>query len=132
VEAAHLIPRRIYGVAPGVRLVAILRDPVERAISGYRLARMMGWEHRTPDEAFNEELRPEALERARRFPSDTNSYVVLGEYKRILDGFTDVFDPKQVLIVPFVELQNRPLDVVRRVLRFLGVDVAYVPAGLGH
>ena len=48
-------PARIRSVLPGVRLVALLRDPVERTLSQYFHARRLGFEHLELSEAMDAE-----------------------------------------------------------------------------
>ena len=59
------VPLRIRERLPKVRLIAILRDPVERAVSHHRMVLMDGREQRSFDDAIGELLRPDMLERAR-------------------------------------------------------------------
>ncbi len=125
------IPRRIHEHLPDVKLVAILRDPVKRARSHHAMARLEGWDERPFDEAVRQLLEPEALERSRREVRESTSYVVFGEYGRILEGYLDVFAPEQLLVVFTNELNDDPQSVVRRVWDFVGVDSGFVPDNLG-
>jgi hypothetical protein len=59
------VPLRIHERLPDVRMIAILRDPVERALSHHRMAVMIGRERRSFDDVVGELLRPNALDRAR-------------------------------------------------------------------
>jgi hypothetical protein len=132
-EAATIVPRRIASHRPDIKLVAILRDPVERALSHYRLALLQGWEHRPPHEAFAHALQPRALTRARLLPSEhVAAYVAFGEYARVLGGYLSVFDPDQLCVVPFGDLTRDPDATVRRLLRFLGVDDAVPLCRIGR
>ncbi len=81
------VPRRMHERLPDVRLVAILRDPVARAVSHHRMVVRRGGELRSFDEAIDELLAPAALEEARRRPAESSGYVVWGEYGRILAGY---------------------------------------------
>jgi hypothetical protein len=125
------VPLRIRDRLPEVRLVAIIRDPVERARSHHAMAVMNGWEQRDFSAAVRELLRPEALEAARRVASETTGYIVWGEYGRILEGYLDVFSREQLLVLYTSELRSDPASVMRRVYGFLGVDPDYVPDNLG-
>lgn len=46
-------PARIHGLFPDTRLIAILRNPVDRAHSGYRMAVRRGGEKRTVEQALS-------------------------------------------------------------------------------
>jgi hypothetical protein len=125
------VPLRIRDQLPDVRLVAILRDPVERAYSHHRMALMNGEERRSFGRAVDELLDPNSLEKARRHPSNTTGYVTWGEYGRILAGYFDVFPREQILVVYTEELERTPEQLLLRAYEFLGITSAFVPDNLG-
>jgi hypothetical protein len=125
-----VIPERIRSTAPDVKLIAVLRDPVARAVSGYRMMVKKDAETRTFAEAIEELLRPEALEAARQDPRADSSHVVRGEYGRILAGFFEVFPGEQIKAVFSDELEREPERVVREIFEFIGVDAEFVPPNL--
>ena len=84
--STRTVAERIFGVLPEVRLIALLRDPVERARSQHAMATARGLERRGVDRAMSESLRAQALREGRLAPEDTNTYLVQGEYGRILGG----------------------------------------------
>jgi hypothetical protein len=126
------VPLRIHQRLPGVRLIAILRDPVERAISGHRELVMRGLDRRPLDEAIQDLLREETLERARKRPEMSTSYIVWGEYGRILAGYFDVFAPEQMLVVFTQQLQSSPAELLARIQSFIGVKNDVIPTNLGQ
>jgi hypothetical protein len=125
------VPRRIHRRLPDVRLVAILRDPVERARSHHRMMVVRGRERRSFDDAIGELLRPDALKRARRHPQERTGYIVWGEYDRILAGYFDVFPREQILVVFTQELQRAPAQLLSRIQEFIGVRADFEPDNLG-
>jgi len=127
------VPSRIHQSLPNVRLVAILRDPVERALSGHREAVMKGQDRRTFDDAIGELLQPDALASARMRPQHMGTgYVVWGEYGRILAGYFDVFPREQLLVVFTDELEREPARLLRRIQEFIGVKADFAPGDLGE
>jgi len=124
------VPLRIRERLPKVRLIAILRDPVERAVSHHRMVLMDGREQRSFDDAVGELLRPDMLERARRHPRETTGYIVWGEYGRILAGYFDVFPREQILVVFTDELERAPAQLLRRIQEFIGVMADFEPPNL--
>jgi hypothetical protein len=126
------VPLRIYAHLPGVRLIAILRDPVERARSHHLMAAMNGRERRPFDQAIDELLSPASLTSSRRSPEENTGYITWGEYGRILAGYMSVFPREQLLVVFSEELKNTPDLLVRRVHEFLGVATDQVPDNLGR
>lgn len=125
------VARRIRATAPGVRLVALLREPVDRALSAHRMSLREHGETRSFAEAVGDQLSPVALEQARRDPTPTNTYVVAGEYGRILEAYLDHFDREQLLVVFTDELEHDPAGVVRRVCEFIDVE-PHTPRRLGE
>jgi hypothetical protein len=125
------IAERIRVTVPNVRLVALLRDPVERAASGHRMAVRMSGEQRSFREAVAELLAPAELERARDGPMETVSYVVAGEYGRILTAYLERFPRDQLHVELTADLARQPAAVVRRVCEFIGVE-PHSPARVGE
>jgi hypothetical protein len=129
---ASTVPARIHALLPAVRLIAILRDPIERAISHHAMAVMNRHEHREVNASLRAELAPDALRAARSSPSDYDGYVPRGEYGRILQGYYSVFPSEQILVVYTDELERDPGGVMRRMFAFLGLrDTDFVPTNLG-
>ncbi len=126
------VPLRIRERLPDVRLIAILRDPVERARSHHQMAVMTGIERRTFDQAIEQLLHPSAMKRSRELPEETNGYVAWGEYGRILGGYFDVFPREQIVVVFTDELEREPERVVSRLQDFIGVAADYVPDNIGE
>jgi Sulfotransferase family len=120
------VPLRIREQLPDVRLIAILRDPVQRAYSHYSMIVRRGSERRSFAQAIDETLRPRGLEQARRRPEEATGYVAWGEYGRILAGYLDVFAPEQLLVVFTDELEGAPVALMRRVHEFIGVSADFV------
>lgn len=124
------IARRISEVAPDLRMIAILREPISRAQSQHRYAVRRGQETRSFEEAAWELLQPERLEEGRTQPSKTNTFLVLGEYGRILRSYAELFPREQLLILFTSDLDERPLEVASSCFGHLGVDPDHVPPGL--
>jgi hypothetical protein len=130
--AERALPDRIDALFPDIRLIAILRDPVERCISQHMMFRRLGFERRSLDSVVTELLRPDSLKRTRVAQGATDTYVVWGEYGRILSGYYEVFAPDQLRIVFLDELARDPAEVVRSLYSHLGVDPGFIPSGLGR
>jgi hypothetical protein len=131
--AERIIPSRIHDAYPEARLIAVLRDPAARAYSQYRMLALRDRDGRTFDAAVAEQLQPEALAAARAQPGAMHeSYVVLGEYGRLLQGYFDVFEREQLLVLFHDELERDPAAVCERAFAFLGVDPGFRPPDLGR
>lgn len=122
------VPERIHRHLPDVRLIAVLRNPIDRAYSHYRMMRMRGQE----DRPFHS-----AIQTALRQPTDApiderRDYVRLGEYGRILHPFLDRFSRSQLLVVFTEELASQPEATLQRVFQYLNVDHTFVPGSIGN
>jgi hypothetical protein len=126
------VPSRIHERLPDVRLVAILRDPVERAISHHGMVARRGGDRRSFDEAVAQLLQPQALRAARAAPSEATGYIAWGEYGRILDGYLDVFARERLLLLFTDELERAPRELLATLYGFIGVQEDFVPEDVGE
>jgi hypothetical protein len=124
------IAARMKATIPDVKLVAMLRDPIERAFSQYRHMVRKGYDARSFDEVVRGHLRSGALRRARQEPRGTNTYLVQGEYGRILHLYLAHFPRHQIEIALTADLDAEPERTMRGLFRFLGVDSDHVPDNL--
>jgi Sulfotransferase domain len=125
------IAERMHATVPDAKLVAILRDPILRAFSQYRLTVRRGSETRSFADAARDLLQPEALEESRRDAVKINSYFVLGEYGRILGEFVGRYGRDQVFIGFTDDLERDPETFLREVLEHIGADPTHQPPDLG-
>jgi hypothetical protein len=120
---------RIAARLPDVRLVIVLRDPVERAWSHYAYEVARGNEELSFGDALDAE--PARLagaeERIRRGEVTDerhwrlHSYLARGRYAEQIEAVHARFDPAQLLVVVSEELFADPLHVMNGVFAFLGV-----------
>jgi hypothetical protein len=129
--SVEVIAERIARLLPEVRLIALLRDPIERAMSQYRMSVRRGLESRSFEQVVARQLEPEQLAIARAAPTETNSYVVQGEYGRILAAYRALLPAEQVHVEMTADLEREPAEVLDRVMEFIGLEPGYRPAGLG-
>jgi hypothetical protein len=115
--------RRIKAAVPDVRIVAILRDPVDRAYSAYLKYVRDGVERRSFGEAVEDEL---AGRYARSF-SGIRNYLRIGLYSQHLARYHAHFPREQMTVLLFDDFQSNPEGTMTRLFRFLGVDEGFVP-----
>lgn len=116
-------PHRIRQCIPDVKLIAILRNPVERAYSGYRHLRRDG---REPLEDFNAALDAEES-RIRAGWEHQWHYARMGLYHTQLKRYYDLFPRRQIAVYTYDDLKKRPLDMIQGIFRFLDVDAQFTP-----
>ena len=116
---------RIARYNPRMRWVLMLRHPVERAVSQYRMERGRGDETWPLWPAMLLErwrLRGHEGDFSAASPLRRHSYRARGDYARQLDALYARFPREQVLLLRNDELAATPEQVLERVWRFLGVD----------
>ena len=124
-----LAPARIAATLPDVRLVALLRDPVERAWSHYRHEVRIGRERLSFAEALDAE--PARLDgemermtrpgyRGRAWQDF--AYVAQGMYAEHLERWFEHFPREQIMIVRAEDMFERPEQTLAAIADFIGVD----------
>jgi hypothetical protein len=121
-------PPRMREAVRDARLIAVLRNPADRAYSHYLLHRQI---RREPLADFEAALQAEA-ERKRANWEWSWHYADLGFYGRQLAALLKHFRREQVLVLTLEELETAPKDAMARVFDFIGVDADFVPPNLGH
>ena len=119
------IARDLQRYNPDLRLIVLLRDPVERAISHYYMETGRGRERRPLWLALLREpfrLRRCRNRRVRGSETQRCSYRTRGLYSLQLRNLYRYFEREQVLIVRSRELSERHNEVLGRVFAFLGVS----------
>jgi len=119
-------------VLPDARLVALLRDPVERAWSHYRHVVRLGREPLGFDEAIEAEAERLSGESERaladpRYPARSlrlHSYAARGRYAEHLEPWIDRYGRERLLVVRAEDLFAEPEARYREILRFLDLPVA--------
>ncbi len=123
--------RRIHDEVPSVKIIALLRDPVERTFSHYKMQLQRGYESRSFGEVIEQALTNAALDpRGAVNPEDPYQYVYVGEYGRILQHYYALFPRENILVLTTDELRDDPAGTVRGIYAFLGVDTGHQPAGI--
>jgi hypothetical protein len=139
-----LAPHRLRGLLPECRLVVMLRDPVDRAISHYHHSLAKRVEHLPIDQAIDRESERIAgdVERVLTVPLADGldhphfSYLTRGCYAEQLEAWFSVFPRDQFLVLDSHEFFADPNVSLRRVCEFAGVAVhslpSYEPQGVGN
>lgn len=105
-----------------VRLLAVLRQPADRAYSAYLLQKREGLESASD---FAEALRLEP-QRIRR--GEGGRYRDFGYYGEQLSRYYRVFRREQVRVYLYEELVRDPVAVAQDAFTFLGVDPTFKPS----
>jgi hypothetical protein len=123
------VPARMAAVVPEARLVAILRNPVDRAYSHYWHERRRGREHLSFESALDAE--PERTSRGDAFARARPAYLARGRYREQLERVTEHFPLSQLHVMLFDDVRAAPHRAYADLCRFLGVDAKFVPRSIG-
>lgn len=129
--------RNIQAQMPRVRLIAMLRNPIDRAYSHYKMMVRRGYEHRPFEDAVNTWLYPESIELARNFVPGTgldevNCCLVWGEYYRCLVPYFEIFSKEQIKIIFFEEFTNKMDIMFDEILNHICLESGYRPKNFGN
>jgi hypothetical protein len=122
------VPDRIAEVLPDVRLVAVLRDPVDRAWSHYWMNVQKGRERLSFEDALAAE--PERL--AAEAAPWRWAYVDRGHYVEQLRRYEERFGRDRMHVLLFDDMRADAAAAYGGVCRFLGIDDAEVPEEVGR
>lgn len=120
-----VLVRRIAAYNPGMRWVLLLRHPVERAVSQYRMEHARGDEKWPFWQAMLLErwrLRGHADDFSAGSPLRHHSYRARGDYARQLDVLYAHFPKEQVLLLRNEDLAHMPEQVLEKICAFLNIE----------
>ena len=130
-----LVPRRIFELVPEAKLIVLLRNPTERAISHYFHTKRRGFESLPPQEALRaEEERLAPAIAAKDYANNSfrrHSYKSRGHYRSQLERFMEHFPRRQILIIKSKTFFAETDTALERVFRFLEVDAGFRIEDLG-
>ncbi|MEQ9237518.1 sulfotransferase family protein [Coleofasciculus sp. E2-BRE-01] len=116
------VPLRIYKRFPKVKLIVILRQPAERAFSHYLHTKWLGHEPLSFSDALIQER-----ERIQSNWGPSWHYKQQGFYAEQIKRFQALFGESQVRTYLFDDLKANPLDIIRDMYSYLGVDPDFQP-----
>lgn len=116
-------PIRIHQMIPNAKLIAILRNPADRAFSAYMHA------VRDQRETANDFRHALSLEEERKQKNwgPLWHYVSVGFYYQQLKRYYDLFGQKNIKVVLQEELEQNPSAVLKDIFLFLDVDPNFSP-----
>ncbi|HYR07437.1 MAG TPA: sulfotransferase [Longimicrobium sp.] len=112
-------PREVRAASPDARVVIVLRDPVDRAASHYRMDLGAGVVRTGFDQAVREDRRAAGM----GYPTDS-LYLAMGMYARQVRRWMEAFPPGRVRVYLFDDLRAHPGALMVDLAAFLDVDPA--------
>ena len=124
------VPERVRAALPDVRLIAVLRDPVERAWSHHRHEVELGYEdlpfedalEREEERLAGEEERLLSDPRAVSFAHQHHSYVARGRYLEQLARWWRAFPSERLLLIRSEDLHRDPASTMGSISEHLGIE----------
>lgn len=116
-------PARIKKYLSDVKLIAILRHPIERAYSEWQMEYRQGHEKREFSEAI----------RTTKVASDGSireRFVYGSKYYSLLRRYYDLFDHSQICVLLFDHLTTDRSGLIKKMYSFLNVDPSFVPSNI--
>lgn len=116
-------PERIKRYIPDAKIIAILRDPAERAFSHFLFSLSNG---REPIPDFAKTLAQEE-DRITNNWSFQWHHKRRGFYYQQLKRYYDSFDVDQIRVYLFEDIKNNPLELTQNIFEFLEVNSSFKP-----
>ncbi|MBI5463211.1 MAG: sulfotransferase domain-containing protein [Gammaproteobacteria bacterium] len=111
--------RRIWEYSPTMKLIVLLRNPVDRAFSHWNMERVENRDSASFWDAIHSEAK--RSRKALPYQHRVYSYIDRGFYLEQLRRLWAFFPKQQMLVLKTEELQQHPNDTLQRIFAFLGV-----------
>ena len=115
----HQAPSLIKEKLPDVKIIAILRQPTDRAYSNFLHARRAGKE---PLSSFEDSIKEEDR-RIEDNWSPLYHYINKGYYTKQLERYYSVFPQDKIKVILFEDIVKSPQKTIRDIFEFLKVDL---------
>ena len=125
----QIVPNRMKEILPDVKLIVILRNPVDRAYSHYHMALRIYNESLSFEKAI--ELEEERCARIKQLLSNdpyiipkyyfTHTYLANGVYVDQLENWFRYYDRERFLILTTEDFRENPQQTLDQIFNFLGV-----------
>ncbi len=114
----------IHDFDPNAKLICILRNPTDRAISAYNFFKKLNSETNSLKFALeNEEERMKGTQREK----NNLTYKAHGLYSQQLDKIFSTFKRDQVLVLLYEDVSNNPEKILKQTFNFLNIDSSFLP-----
>jgi hypothetical protein len=119
--AREEVPQRIHQFAPQARLIAILRNPVDRAISAYYHQMKLGF---LPILPLNEGMRLILEDKMKQTSPKATEILKYGLYYKHLKRYLRYFSKEQLLVLVDQDVRQSPEQCLHKVFTHIGVSPA--------
>ena len=121
------VPERIYKHYPNAKLILVIRNPIERAVSAYYHYMALKYIPMADIETgmtkiINNEYKS-------TYPK-AHEIIDFGFYHKYLMNYLRFFEMSQVHIILYDEIKKSPLEEIKKICNFLEINSNYVPQSL--
>lgn len=121
-----LIPKRVFKMMPNIKIIVLLRNPIDRAYSNYNMNKSKYRENLSFEDAierekrlYNRNLEKVVKEKKYNLFHQRRSYLARGLYVEQLKNWHQYFPKEQFLIIKSEVFYKDPEMVLNKVLKFL-------------
>jgi len=118
-------PKLISSLLPKAKIIFILRNPVDRALSNYFFSLNNGLEKRTLNEVFLEN-RPQPKINLDNFSVNPYNYLGRGKYYKFILDYKKYFSDSNLKIIIFEDFINNS-EKIKKLFSFLNVNQNFTP-----
>lgn len=115
--------KQIRKYLPNVKLIIILRNPIERAYSSWAFRVQCGWESIID---FEQALQAEENRISNNYEWDFH-YLKTGFYYHQIQRYFNLFSKEQIFICTYDELKDDSPSLIQDIFNFLEVDNSFIP-----
>jgi hypothetical protein len=105
------VPERMHELLPQVKLIYLVRDPIERAVSHY----MHNWAARLETNKIEDAFQPVY----------ESWYLNTSLYYYQISHYLEYYSEKDIPIVQSEQLRKRRIETLEEIFRFIGADPSY-------
>lgn len=110
--------KRLYEHNPDVKIIFILRNPVERAYSSYLMEKNSGWMKRP----FNDIVDVIEKNKLGQYDVMYRLFIDLGIYVKHIQNLLKYFQQENIWIYLFEDFKDRPLEIVNDICKKAGIS----------
>lgn len=111
-------PKKIFESHPKAKIIAMLRNPADRAFSQYMMNLKQG---KTLEKDFIKEIVQDDEQKIKGWGAN-HQYLMIGKYYEQLKRYFEIFPQEQIKIFLFDDYQKNPDQIVQEMFEFLEVD----------
>tara|TARA_R110000823_G_scaffold28045_55_gene81606 strand:+ start:3703 stop:4395 length:693 start_codon:yes stop_codon:yes gene_type:complete len=128
IESPHAA-KAIYKMFPEAKIIIMLRNPVDRAISNYKFSKKNGFETLPIDEAMAYESKRQDWKKLANVSVSPFAYKQRGIYVRYIDLWVELFGSENLMLLVSENLIGKR-DKIQKIYERLQVDDSFLPKGV--